>query len=368
VPSEADGSFVSGAAAAVLAEISAHGGALRFDRFLHTALYGESGFYTTARPSGAGQSTGRAGTGQRTGRAGRRGDFLTSPEVGPLFGTVVAQALDAWWHELGEPDPFVVVDAGAGPGTLARSVLAARPACSEALRYVAVEVSADQRAAHPEGIESRAELPTEPFVGVILANELLDNLPFRLFVFDNGWKEAFVAHDGSRFVEVLHHCSSLPQALPERAAHGARVATCDAAAEWVRMALARMKSGHLVVFDYVTTTQSMIERPWREWLRTYAQHQRGGHYLSSVGEQDLTVEVPLDQLPAPTTVSTQTEFLRRFGIDALVAEGKMAWHQQTSAPDVAALKLRSRVSEAEALLDPMGLGAFSVVEWRRSSH
>ncbi|NBN96345.1 MAG: hypothetical protein EBV41_01760, partial [Actinobacteria bacterium] len=165
--SEADGSFVSGAAAAVLAEISAHGGALRFDRFMQTALYGESGFYTTARPSGAGQRTGRAGTGERTGRAGRRGDFLTSPEVGPLFGTVVAQALDAWWHELGEPDPFVVVDAGAGPGTLARSVLAARPACSEALRYVAVEVSADQRATHPEGIESRAELPTEPFVGVI---------------------------------------------------------------------------------------------------------------------------------------------------------------------------------------------------------
>ena len=126
-----------------------------------------------------------------------------------------------------------------------------------------------------------------------------------------------------------------------------------------------MTSGRLVVFDYVTTTPSMIERPWREWLRTYAQHQHGGHYLSSVGEQDLTVEVPLDQLPAPTTVSTQTEFLRRFGIDALVAEGKMAWHQQTSAPDVVALKLRSRVSEADALLDPMGLGAFSVVEWRR---
>jgi SAM-dependent MidA family methyltransferase len=54
------------------------------------------------------------------GRAGRRGDFLTSPEVGPLFGAVVARALDRWWDGLGRPDPFVVVDAGAGPGTLAR--------------------------------------------------------------------------------------------------------------------------------------------------------------------------------------------------------------------------------------------------------
>ncbi|NBT01555.1 MAG: hypothetical protein EBS61_13370, partial [Betaproteobacteria bacterium] len=59
--------------------------------------------------------------------------------------------------------------------------------------------------------------------------------------------------------------------------------------------------------------------------------------------------------------------LRRYGIDALVAEGKAAWQQQTSAPDFAAMMMRSRVSEAEALLDPAGLGAFSVVEWRRQN-
>jgi SAM-dependent MidA family methyltransferase len=120
-----------------------------------------------------------------------------------------------------------------------------------------------------------------------------------------------------------------------------------------------------VAIDYATTTQSMTERAWREWLRTYSAHQRGSHYLSSVGEQDLTVEVPLDQLPTATTVSSQSQFLRRYGIDALVAEGKAAWQQQTSPPDLAAMMMRSRVSEAEALLDPSGLGTFSVVEWRR---
>ena len=67
------------------------------------------------------------------GSAGRRGDFLTAPEVGPLYGAVLARALDTWWAELGRPDPFVVVEAGAGPGTLARSVLAAAPACLPAL-------------------------------------------------------------------------------------------------------------------------------------------------------------------------------------------------------------------------------------------
>ena len=83
--------------------------------------------------------------------AGRRGDFLTSPEVGPLFGAVLARLLDAEWDRLGRPDRFTVVDAGAGPGTLARSVLAAGPRCRDALRYVAVEVGAAQRARHPGG-------------------------------------------------------------------------------------------------------------------------------------------------------------------------------------------------------------------------
>ena len=74
------------------------------------------------------------------GRAGRvGGDFLTSPEVGPLFGAVLARTLDEWWEELGRPRPYVVADAGAGPGTLARAVLAAGPRCGEALDYVAVE-------------------------------------------------------------------------------------------------------------------------------------------------------------------------------------------------------------------------------------
>ena len=86
-------------------------------------------------------TTPRAASTRAGGRAGRRGDFITSAEVGPLFGAVVARALDAWWDELGSPDPFVVVDAGAGVGTLARAVLAAGPACAAALRYVLVERS-----------------------------------------------------------------------------------------------------------------------------------------------------------------------------------------------------------------------------------
>ena len=144
------------------------------------------------------------------GRSGRReGHFVTSPEVGALFGAVVARMLDEQWRALGEPPVFVVVEPGAGPGTLCRTVLAATPACSPALRYVLVERSAAQRRLHAERLRledpalafppvdpdtevpvaeapegpicvSLAAMPRLPGPAVVLANELLDNLPFGL--------------------------------------------------------------------------------------------------------------------------------------------------------------------------------------------
>lgn len=48
---------------------------------------------------------------------------LRSPEIGPLFGTVIARALDAWWRDMGRPHDFHIYDVGAGPGGLARAVM-----------------------------------------------------------------------------------------------------------------------------------------------------------------------------------------------------------------------------------------------------
>lgn len=337
------------AADQITAAIDAAGGAIPFSEFMRLSLYGEYGFYS------------------HTGRAGRRGDFITSPEVGPLFGAVIACALDAWWRDLGEPSEFTFVDAGAGPGTLARSVLAAEPECLAALRYVAVELSPSQRALHPASIESRATMPDHPLVGVVLANELLDNLPFELFVFDGKWKQAFVdVSDDGRFNEVLRG-ASVPWFLPTTASHGARVPVQTAATAWVRSALELVERGRLVAIDYCTdTTAELATRPWRQWLRTFRQHERGVHYLLESGDQDITSQVVIEQLPAPTLVCSQAEFLRHWGIEAFVAEGRDHWSAHSDAPDLMAMKMRSRVSEAEALCDQDGLGSFKVLQWVRA--
>ena len=326
-------------------------GPISFERFMDLALYGAEGFY--AKADG--------------GSAGRRGDFITSPEVGPLFGAVVARYLDSEWERIGRPGVFTVVDAGAGPGTLARSVLAARPECADALRYVAVEISASQRERHPDGVESVASMPTEPFDGVVVANELLDNLPFRLAVFDQAWREAFVdvGSDG-RFVEVLSAPFDPPSSrLPAVAQFGARAPLVARAAAFVADARRLVRIGSVVVIDYGTPITAMLAgRPYRDWLRTYRDNERGEHYLAAPGTQDITIDVPVDQLPEPDTVRAQAQFLQLWGIEELVDEGRRIWEQQAARPGLEAMKMRSRVSEAEALLDPAGLGGFLVAEWR----
>jgi SAM-dependent MidA family methyltransferase len=295
---------------------------------------------------------------------------------------VLAAAIEAIWRDLGEPDPFAVVDAGAGPGTLLRSLLASGAAWLPAARFVAVERSDRQRAGHPAGVASvpsLADLDTagspfdgSPFDGVIVANELLDNMPFRLAVYDGTWREAYVAMSGSgdatRFVEVLRPFATVPAVLPPSATLGARAPVQEQAVAWVHEARRRLRRGRLVVFDYTAPSTGLVaQRPWRSWLRTYRQHERGGHYLAEPGSQDVTAEVMVDQLVAggcaPDAVRRQAHWLQRWGIDELVEEGRRVWAERSAVGDLAALRARSRIREAEALLDPDGLGAFEVLEW-----
>jgi SAM-dependent MidA family methyltransferase len=359
----------------VRARIERHG-PIGFDELVEVALYdADHGFYAAG------------------GRAGRRGDFLTSAEVGPLFGAVVARALDAWWRGLGEPEVFTVVEAGAGPGTLARSVLAATPSCTSSLRYVLVEPSARQREHHrshlplelpehafasPPEPDEEIELATPPsppgpivvsvpelprLAGpcVVLANELLDNLPFGLHEHRAGrWQEVRIGLDADRLVEVL-----VPAAAVQPAAvDGARIPIQSAASSWVRGAQRLAgPGGWVVALDYAASTEELARRPWTEWVRTYRGHQRGSHVLDDLGLQDITCEVAVDQLPAPASDRSQADWLRAHGIEELVDEGRSIWRERASIGDLPAVRARSRVTEAEALLDPAGLGGFRVLEW-----
>ena len=350
------------------------------------ALYGRGGFYASGRG------------------AGRTRDFLTSPELGPLFGAVMARAIDAEWARCGRPDPWIVIEGGAGAGALAAAVLAAAPACAPALRYLAVETSAELRhaaAAHlpledpaqllgphappDEGDErpvatqgegpivaTLGELPAGPVDGMVIANELLDNLPFDVYERTaECWVEMRVATSPSGpFVErpVAARedvARSLGRLAPD-APVGARVPWQAPARAWVRQATEVLRRGTVICVDYSRSTAELATAGERSWLRTYRAGGRGTDPLAHLGAQDITTDVAWDQLEAASGLpvrTSQRDWLVRHGIDDLRQRAAEQWHAQAVA-DLTALRARSRVNEADALCDPNGLGGFMVLEWK----
>lgn len=313
---------------------------LRFDEYMARALYGPGGFYA---------SEGTAGR--------RRGDFITSPEIGPLFGAVLAEAIDHWWASAGSPEGFTVYDVGCGPGALLKAIRVARP--DRPWELVGVDPANDAADLN--------ELPDDLAGSVVVANELLDNLPFRIVERQaDGFTEVFVDETG----EVLKPLTLEPDGPPARndphrtmveMPAGDRAPLLADAAAWVQNTLARNPLV-LCLFDYgAPTTVELASRGG--WLRTYRQHQRGSDPYDQPGSWDITTDIGWDQLPTPDELQTQAQFLRRWSIERLVEEGRSHWKANAHAPDLAAMRMRSRISEAEALLDPESLGRWWVATW-----
>ena len=161
----------------IAAEIARHGGWLSFARYMEMALYEPGlGYY-----SNPGQVFGAAG------------DFVTAPELTPLFGATLARQVSPWLK-----DPAlagsgqVVLEVGGGSGMLAAQLLNALDNVgNHEVRYLILELSAERREHQRQTLMSLAPglmdrvgwLDTFPesFAGVVVANELLDAMPVQLF-------------------------------------------------------------------------------------------------------------------------------------------------------------------------------------------
>lgn len=307
-----------------------------FADYMERCLYEpERGFYTSGR--------GVAG--------GRKGDFITSPEVGPLFGAVLAAAINRWWLEAGEPDDLPVIDLGTGPGGLLLALEKAAPACAKAWRLIGADRTPGTAVLEAGDTEMRG--------AIVIANELLDNVPF-----DIGMRHEGTDHRLMIEGEPPTHTTSwqaLSQPLGLYVPDDTAFPILSGARELIN-GLIEMAPRRIVAFDYgLGSTSALAERAG--WLRTYRQHQRGEDPFSEPGLWDITTDVAVDQLPAPQYIGTQAGFLEAHEIVELVEEGRLYWAEHAAAPDVQALRMRSRVREAEALLDPAGLGGFLCLQW-----
>jgi SAM-dependent MidA family methyltransferase len=366
---------ISPAEDAIRAEIAPHG-PIPFARFMALALGHPSGGYYTrprARPT-------------------RGGDFLTAPELHPIFGAALARQLAEAWDRLGRPDPFTLVEYGAGAGTLALAILAGlrddRSPLAEALTYAPIELNA-HRLAELHERAAAAALPvvtppvstaagapaSTPIRGAVLANEFLDALPVHVVEIRDGMPREVhvgIANDGA-FMEML-----LPASTPAitarldaladagvRLAEGQRAELCLALEGWVAEVAQSLAVGVVLVIDYGARAPELYGPRHRAGtLMTYRGHVADGSPdapYRDVGERDITAHVDtttLERLLAAAGFdvlgdTTQAELLAGCGLDDLLAR-----ERARSTDAAAALLLRSAVIR---LLDPRHLGGFRAV-------
>lgn len=329
----------------IIDEIASNG-PMPFERFMEVALYDPDGFF-----------------GGETLRSEKAGDFLTSPEVSSLFGETLARHVAKVRDRIGAP--FTVVEVGAGSGSLLRALLTEID-----VDAVAVEASPAARESLAGTATVVEELPRR-IRGVVLANELLDNLPMALAQKTGDvWRERWVGHSDGELAFV--DASPRPEVVEwlDRyagpVADGGWVEVQLAARVWLEDLIARVEAGSIVLIDYGDTSENLLGRRRDGTLRTYRAHHLGPHPLDEPGETDITADVnfsALIDIPAMAKLHRQDDFLTGLGLRDRLSELRRAELDAARARDEGErLRLRSLRTEAETLLHPRGLGDFRVLE------
>jgi len=343
--------------------------ALTFRDFMEAALYHpQHGYYRSRRE-----------------KMGREGDYLTSPEVSPIFGVLLGRQLREMWQAIDRPRRFDVVEAGAGTGRLAHDILRwARSHAAEfraALAYTIVEVgdAAAERqrvTLAEEGCDVRwcAELP-DAIEGCLLSNELLDSFPVhRMNVSEGALLEVCVGWDGVRFVEELR-----PPSAPELESYfeslgllpgeGCSAEVNLAALEWMRRAGRALRSGFLLTLDYGYEAPELYA-PWRTGgtLLCFHRHNASADPYSRIGRQDITSHVDFTSLRRAGEEAglrtlglvSQSEFLSNVGIaEAMAPPGE---------GDVDLEEYYARRRAVSELVDPAALGRIRVLVQAKGVH
>lgn len=349
---------------------------ITFAEFMALALYDpQAGYYSTQQAA-----------------IGPQGDFVTSPHLCADFGELLAEQLAELWHHLGRPDPFTLVEMGAGQGIMAADLLAYgqhhHPSCFEALRYIIVEASGVLRQIQHQRLAPWAdrvawqtldEIPADSVTGGFLSNELVDALPVHQVVLtEAGLQEVYVTLDaaGKGLQEAIAPLST-PQiqdyfdrvgvnwADPTYAV-GYRTEAHLAALDWMQTVAEKLHRGYVLTIDYGYPAARYYNRGRAQGtVQCYYRHAHHNDPYAHLGHQDITAHVNFTALERQGEIcglktlgmTQQAMFLMALGLgDRLTALGQM---QETDTATVnQAIRRRDQLHQ---LINPMGLGNFLVL-------
>lgn len=247
----------------VYAEIR-RAGRVTFARFMELVLYDpEWGYYRASRSV-----------------VGKSGDFVTSVSATPEFGRLLAAIAQRYAHQAGLADPLSIYEFGAHRGQLREDVLNAAPN----LNYHTFEAG---------------DLWPDEMNGCVVANELLDALPFhRVHVSGGRWREQFVGLDergGLRWQSDDLSEPELSEALaplPVEHMEGYETEISLASRRWVETLGQRLHSGFAILIDYGHEMPAYFAPArFRGGLRTFHRQRRADTPFEDLGERDITCDV-----------------------------------------------------------------------------
>jgi len=336
------------------AEIEHLGGWIGFDRYMARALYEPGlGYYSNGKPV-----------------FGPAGDFVTAPELTPLFGATLSRQVGSWLAACGgEPH---VIEFGAGSGALASQLLNAleRQGFGK-LRYQIVELSGGLRRLQHQNIAARLPqmvgqvewldaLPAS-FRGVVIGNEVLDAMPVRTFE----WDGATLEEVGVTVEQGRLQWSSRPaDSEIEQLVAGTgvdrdewhlpyRSEVCPQQAAWIATVAEAMQAGAILLLDYGFPAHEYYH-PQRVGgtLMSHYRHRSLTDPFLWPGLQDITAHVDFSRLLRAAEAAglqalgytSQARFLLNCGLldelDALPRDEQRLWFSQAQA-------VQRLVSEAE---------------------
>ena len=292
----AEARAVSARLAALIAdEIEQAGGVIPFSRFMELALYAPGlGYYSAGSH-----------------KIGAAGDFITAPELSPLFSRCVARALAPALRALGTE--AAVLEVGAGSGAMAADMLRQwRDEDCLPARYYILERSAELRARQQASLaaldaplrERVAWLDSLPgdFVGVVVANELLDALPVERFVVRRGeFRRLGVGLEEGRFAwreqddvggELAVRFAQLRQEHGATMAEGYVSELGLAAEQWTASVARMLTRGLLLLIDYGFPAHEFYHAQRSQGtLMCHYRHHAHDDPFAFVGLQDITAHV-----------------------------------------------------------------------------
>ncbi|WP_455204894.1 class I SAM-dependent methyltransferase [Kaarinaea lacus] len=315
----------------IRAKIDSAGGRISFAEFMSLALYAPGlGYYTAGKQ-----------------KFGVSGDFITAPELSPLFSQCLARQCQQILSELHQQSTqaLVILEAGGGSGVMAAQLLAELERLdSLPEQYFILELSADLRQRQQQTLTETVPhlmplvqwldtLPKQGIEGVLLANEVLDAMPVHRVVLDDHAQEYYVGWDGERFIwqtgeissqALLDRVSALPRDLPRPYVTEINLA----ASAWVTTLASVIKKGVALLIDYGFPRHEYYHEQRRNGtLMCHYRHRSHDNPFVYPGLQDITAHVDFTAVADAAVdagfnvagFNTQGFFLLACGLENIIA-------------------------------------------------